>query len=552
MSSDESVKMYHLTEQLKAQGRYLEAENAYRSALNVDSHSLQLWWALGDLYAQTENFSGVEDCCRRIIAQDPGIAEVWLYYGMALQRQNKLEDAEAALQTALRLNTAFPDAFYHLGIVQQSLGSVDAAIGNYLKALAAMPDKVSVLFNLSTLFQGKGSTEEAFSYAFQALEFAPHILKCRRHFAGLLNRLSPAEVTGTQLAEILRSFDTPGLDVSVLMKPCMLILGRHPDVSRAIQLAMHDDQKKFKAELLQGGLDMLSGNLLLHKLLLHTKIPSPEFEKLLCAVRRVALDRVAGEAWSEQADGFGGDSGFMEALACQFFNNDYAAFLSREEQDAVDALGARLNLDIVQDEPAGDAFVARLTVYCMYMPLTVLENIAVLMERASDVLRSSLPVLFRRQWVEYQEELALRSDIEALTAINAGVSAQVRQQYEESLYPRWFSVDLYDPLACSEFLRTVLPNFDAPAFCDGPVEILVAGCGTGHHAIMLTARIANSHTLAVDLSRASLAYAMRKAHEADVPNIRFAQADILELGALESSFHVIESVGVLHHMREPL
>jgi 2-polyprenyl-3-methyl-5-hydroxy-6-metoxy-1,4-benzoquinol methylase len=35
-------------------------------------------------------------------------------------------------------------------------------------------------------------------------------------------------------------------------------------------------------------------------------------------------------------------------------------------------------------------------------------------------------------------------------------------------------------------------------------------------------------------------------------NIEFAQADILELGSLGRSFDIIESVGVLHHLHDPL
>lgn len=50
----------------------------------------------------------------------------------------------------------------------------------------------------------------------------------------------------------------------------------------------------------------------------------------------------------------------------------------------------------------------------------------------------------------------------------------------------------------------------------------------------------------------SLAYARRKTRELGLRNIDYAQADILELGSIGRTFDSIESVGVLHHLAEPL
>jgi SAM-dependent methyltransferase len=57
--------------------------------------------------------------------------------------------------------------------------------------------------------------------------------------------------------------------------------------------------------------------------------------------------------------------------------------------------------------------------------------------------------------------------------------------------------------------------------------------------------------LAIDFSRASLAYARRKTREAGITNLEYGQADILELAALDRQFAVIETVGVLHHLADP-
>jgi SAM-dependent methyltransferase len=83
------------------------------------------------------------------------------------------------------------------------------------------------------------------------------------------------------------------------------------------------------------------------------------------------------------------------------------------------------------------------------------------------------------------------------------------------------------------------------------VDILIAGCGTGQHALDVAARAPGARILAVDMSLSSLAYARRKTREAKLDNIEYAQADILKLAAIGRSFDRIESVGVLHHLAEP-
>ena len=83
-------------------------------------------------------------------------------------------------------------------------------------------------------------------------------------------------------------------------------------------------------------------------------------------------------------------------------------------------------------------------------------------------------------------------------------------------------------------------------------DILVAGCGTGQHSIGTASTYSDCQVTAVDLSLASLAYAKRKSTELGITNLEYLQADILKLNQLKQKFDIIESVGVLHHMDEPM
>jgi SAM-dependent methyltransferase len=102
-------------------------------------------------------------------------------------------------------------------------------------------------------------------------------------------------------------------------------------------------------------------------------------------------------------------------------------------------------------------------------------------------------------------------------------------------------------------LAALFPGLDLGrlALPDAP-DILVAGCGTGYQTAVTAARNPRARILAVDLSLASLAYARRRAQALGLPNVAFAQADLLALGALTKRFHVIECAGVLHHLADPL
>jgi SAM-dependent methyltransferase len=94
-------------------------------------------------------------------------------------------------------------------------------------------------------------------------------------------------------------------------------------------------------------------------------------------------------------------------------------------------------------------------------------------------------------------------------------------------------------------------NDDTHVFSNRP-DILVAGCGTGQHSLVTALRFSNCHVLAVDLSLSSLSHAIRKTQELGVSNIAYMQADILDLGNLNRQFDIVESVGVLHHMADPM
>jgi 2-polyprenyl-3-methyl-5-hydroxy-6-metoxy-1,4-benzoquinol methylase len=165
-----------------------------------------------------------------------------------------------------------------------------------------------------------------------------------------------------------------------------------------------------------------------------------------------------------------------------------------------------------------------------------------------------LPEVKARLVEEPLAESVAAQHIPALSDVDDDVSRKVREQYEQSPYPRWVKLAIPPKVksvaeVCNKAkLQLHSENIKSVS----SPSILVAGCGTGQHSIGTASRFANCKVTAVDLSRASLAYAQRKTSELGITNVEYLQADILNLGELGQEFDIIESAGVLHHMEYPM
>jgi ubiquinone/menaquinone biosynthesis C-methylase UbiE len=192
--------------------------------------------------------------------------------------------------------------------------------------------------------------------------------------------------------------------------------------------------------------------------------------------------------------------------------------------------------------PIRPALIAALA---SYVPLHTLPSADRLLER-----KWPAPVddLLTQQVREPRRERELVSGLRRLTPIDDRTSLLVQEQYEENPFPRWVRTGILRPPAdFGAYWRDLFP--DAPVV-DG-YEILIAGCGTGRQAVEAGMRFPSARILAIDFSRTSLAYALRKSEELGIGNVEFAQADILRIGSIGRTFDVVYSDGVLHHLREP-
>src|SRR3546814_16338636 len=120
-------------------------------------------------------------------------------------------------------------------------------------------------------------------------------------------------------------------------------------------------------------------------------------------------------------------------------------------------------------------------------------------------------------------------------------SQQVRAQYESHPYPRWQAPPTPRPAALRALIAS-LPGIDRDALPPAPLATLIAGCGTGYEAIDLARTDPSLAITAIDLSRASLAYAQRNAAEMGLGAIAFVQGALPALGSASCRARVCRNV----------
>ncbi len=260
----------------------------------------------------------------------------------------------------------------------------------------------------------------------------------------------------------------------------------------------------------------------------HVRISDFVFEKFIILIRESLLEQCQKNTLDADL------LNLASAVALYSFNVEYIFDIQEAELNVIDLL----KNNILQGKPHMTA--AHIAVYACYEPLHTLSN-------ADDIEREFkdnpvLKQLIKTQLTDIFELRSYKNKIAALTPISEGVSAKVREQYEEFPYPKYSKI----------VSRRV---FSGPEreFQDKPVEALVAGCGTGLYTIELALSFPQARITAIDLSQTSLSYAMRAAARHGVSNVSFFQADILNLPKyLPKKFDYISSTGVLHHLEDPL
>jgi len=498
---------------------------------------------------QAGDLGQAERLYRSVLALEPAHGQSLYLTGIIALQLGRPQEAIKSIGRALAFNEPVAEWHYNLAYAHQSVGGLADAVAHYRRAVTLKPDLTAAQANLARVLLASGETEAALAAAICAFKIEA-VPETKQLVVECLSSLREGAVTQDLREIVLQAASEAWGNLATFAHVAAALF--NPSIAAMIRRAGEAWPQRLEADALlePNGIAVLAEDRLFRCLLASTTICSYELEKFFTSLRSVIL------AWAEHCSplpapvGAPSDATMAHAievgcsLAQQCFLTGYVYGATDDETLRVRHLQSRLANALEQGTSVPALWP---TALATYLPLHKVGGAARLLERAWP---DAVGALVQQQ---VQEPLAdAIASIPQLTSMDER-STEVQRQYEESPYPPWarttppiraFGIDSYLRL---QFSSAPLRNLGK----DQGLDILVAGCGTGQHPILIAQQILGARVLAVDLSRASLAYAQRKTSELGLQQIEYAQADILELGNLGRSFDLIEAVGVLHHLADP-
>ena len=514
--------------------KYPQAINSYYSAINIKPDHYPSLNNLAVAQKKIGNFNDAIHNYNQVIKYHPYNPQVYNSMGVLYKEIGNFNLAIENYNKSIDIDKNYYKAYYNLGIIYNQIGNYEQSRINYQNAVNIFPNYFQAFNNMGTNELSMNNIENALNCFTKALSINPDYVDALYNIGDLLRSIN----FNRQNSKILNLINTL-LEKKYIIRPYEI-------ANTALGLMKYEDDyqvlfKKYTSLKLHGDLFVIikkvtKTNILL-KLMSNCPIANLDLEKFLEHIRNDLLDKVHNKEFSINT------LNFQSALSQQCFINEYIYETNNSEINKINKLEKIVNQLLSHGKQPKPQFI-----FCLsaYKPLNKYKWCSLLKNN------KFINDVYTQQIIEVNEENKIKCNIQTLDNISDKISSKVQEQYELNPYPKWINLGIpKEAISISELTLKLNVKDKSINKIISPL-ILIAGCGTGQHSIFEAKRFKNSNVIAIDLSSSSLAYAIRKTNELKITNLKYLQADILNLKKLEDKFDIIESVGVLHHMKNPI
>ncbi len=481
----------------------------------------------------------ISELLKRVISIEKKFPKSIFILNLLGSIQNELQNYEEAIinfKKIIKIKPDFADAHYNLGIIYKKLNQIDNSIYHYECCIKINPNKYEAFNNLGNVYKDKQETQLAIENYLKCLEKKPNYLIALQNFGVCLQNFK-----FTKQSLIVEKHIINLLEKNKILRPVDIVksLINYLYLDKKFTEIIENFGELRKNYILENLINDVLNFKILIQLLKITQITDIKIEKVLRHLRsdillNISLIKNKGAALK-----------LLESIAAQCFINEYIYPIELNEKNALNKIKQKIKEGLLK----GNLKKLILEISC----LATFEPLSTFDWSNKIINNEELSSIVVQQIVNPKKEINLKKTINS-NQIKNHVSLKVKDQYENNPYPRWEKIALASkPKKVINFFNNLDLKINEKNIKNwNKVDVLVAGCGTGQHAITTATKYKNSYITAIDLSASSLSYAKRKADELEIENIEFIQMDLLDLKNFGKKFDIIESVGVLHHMEDPL
>lgn len=542
----QTLANYNLGLMLLKQNKLMEAQTYLHRTVEIDPKHVPATHNLGVVQHRLRRHKDAEASFRKALKLQGNYAPALQSMGALLADTGRLPDALVTLRAAEQFAPKNAQNAFLIGNVFRAMGKPSEGMTELTKALKIEPKFAEARISLAQMLLQQDKSREAATILFTGLSFDPNNKPLRRAAAAALRDLTVTAMSGQSLNILVSMINDPAISTQEIGR-VVIGLVRNAAYFNPLLKAAEKEGDILETELTSARA-MMSDPILLAALP-RMVMCDPDIEAILTAVRRAFLLRITETEFPfSGAEGVNGP--FLSALARQLFAAEYSFFVEADEQSKIDEIGRKIEEVLASGIFTPSKLEWALGVYSLYAPISSLRSWEKILGTSLATWSRPLQNIIREQVFERERENEISRSIPAITPVHDATSKDFLALYDANPYPRWRSLSVPVPETIEGFAARLRPGAPAPVF-PKPAPILIAGCGTGHHPIQVALRFPQSQVTALDLSTVSLGYGARMAERFNVGSILWRQGDMLELGAIQEKFAIIECGGVLHHVNDP-
>ena len=531
LNSNELISILNLGSAYYELKHYEKSKKYFHNVIKIEPNSDYANYMLGNIYFLDRSIEKSEYFLNQCLQKNPKNSHAYNILGLIFDFRNDLDQAEACFQKSLTLSNNNFDALNNLGNIFLKKNNLDLAREYYQKAININPQLCGAYSNLGLICSRNGNFYESYQFYIKALKINGVHRDSLINLSQILSFLDFSVININELEMIItRILDLKLYSKSKYIAPLLpMILEKNKLFLELEENIQNYEINKFLNSFLQ------LNNFC--KFLKLCPIPSLRIENFLKNTREKIL--MNKDAINYSSDNFSA----IESISINFFISEFVI----EESD-LERKNIKLLKEEIKNKVQNKELEIKILILSLYCKLELIDY--------NNLIKSShfLSNIFKLHIEDSQKEDEIKKNLISYSSIEDLVSQNVKKQYEQNPYPRWQS---YEFIHEKKPLIQILNELSIKFHIDQNInfvspQVLIAGCGTGQHAIESYSRYLNAKITCIDLSLSSLAYANRKIIEKNIKNIDFFHCDILEIKNLPcDNFDVIESSGVIHHMQNP-